>query len=123
MKFVILILAVCITNITWAKTAVLQCSSPNPYQSFGANLDYSAFDKNSGYFDVKEATIQDNYATANLICSGYTVKEIGCVGFWFDTSEHIVEVQIVNHKGNLSAIYRALKGVQLKGGPWPCVIK
>ena len=102
----------------------LVCSGgENSFKKFDAVLDYSAYDKGSGFFRVRNAGILDNYASARLICSGHELKEIDCVGFWFDRGDLVAQVKIREVDGKLVAAYRTLTGDRLiKGGPIPCEV-
>ena len=102
----------------------LLCTPGGNFETFTAKLDYSGYDVGSGFFDVTSARINDGYATAELKCTGHTLPEIDCVGFWFDIGSEIVEV--TTKKGdNLTASYVPLKGdlVKMHTPPWACTVK
>ncbi len=103
----------------------LTCSSGSDFQVFHAKLDGTAFDPGSGYFDVEDATINDNYAAATLICTGHTLEEIDCVGFWFYSGTDVVEVTTAKTAQGLTAAYHPLKGdlVKMHTPPWACTVK
>ena len=123
MKYLIFIISLMIASIAWTKTANLECSN-SPYTKFNATLDDSTFEKGSGFFDIKKASIRDNYASAELICAGYSLNEIACVGFWFNFPGYIVEVKLKNKAGAYSAIYKTLSDDRpLQNSSWPCTIK
>jgi hypothetical protein len=102
----------------------LLCTSGRAFETFSAQLDYSGFDQASGLFDARDARIVDNYATAQLLCTGHRLAEIDCVGFWFDQGEDIVEV--TTSRGNpVTAQYAPLKGnlVRMHTPPWVCTVQ
>lgn len=106
-----------------SKVQHLFCTTGAYYERFTATLDPSSFDAKSGLFRVVDAHITDNYATARLHCTGHRLEEIACVGFWFDSSNEIVEVKTSKKDGVLGASYRPLVGsYQQTPGPWECTV-
>ncbi len=121
MKTFILVLAALSTSLSFAGTKRLICTTGNTYESFRAVLDDGTYEPGSGYFNVKDAAITDNYATADLNCVGHTLPEIVCVGFWFRTSGEIVEVSTAKTGEAVTSSYRPLVGsYHLNDGPWKC---
>jgi hypothetical protein len=102
----------------------LECSAA-PYMTFRAKLDSSGWDPGSGFFSARNARIIDNYASASLICTGHTLTEIDCIGFWFDISEQVAEVTTQDNGGGLTASYVSLKGdlVNMSTPPWACTVQ
>jgi hypothetical protein len=102
----------------------LRCTSGFS-DEFRATLDASGFEPGSGYFDVRDARIRDNYAAAELICTGHTLGEIDCIGFWFDIGDEIGEVKTTSDGTTLTAAYAPLKGdlVHMRTPPWSCTVK
>jgi hypothetical protein len=102
----------------------LNCTSGPVFQTFRATLDGTDFDPGSGLFVVRDATINDNYANATLHCTGNTPEEIDCIGFWFESSDEVVEVTTARAAGKLTASYHSLKGdlVKMHTAPWACTI-
>jgi hypothetical protein len=102
----------------------LLCSAGD-FQQFQATLDSSSYDPGSGYLDVRDARIADNYATASLICTGHRPEQIDCIGFFFDTSSEVGEVTTANGATGLTASYVPLRGALVHGStqPWPCTVE
>ena len=109
------------TAVSGVQTLV--CSA-GPFTEFRAKLDTTGYDPGSGYFDVRNARVVDNYATATLICTGHTLEEIDCIGFWFGIAEHIAEVTTKNTSSGLTASYVSLRGdlVKMSTPPWACTM-
>lgn len=107
-----------------AHVQTLSCTTGRDFESFSAKLDASGYDVGSGFFDVTNARIVDNYATAQLLCTGHTLAEIDCVGFWFGIGSEVVEVTTTK-ANDLTASYAPLKGdlVKMHSGPWACTVK
>jgi hypothetical protein len=106
------------------KQEKLVCTNGPEYQTFRATLDHGSYTPSSGFFNVKNANIVDNYATARLLCRGHRLDEITCVGFWFESSQDIVEVTVSRRNKNLEVRYKALKGeIMGSGGGWPCSVE
>jgi hypothetical protein len=105
----------------------LACKGSDPFKTFTATLDGSVYDAGSGYFDVTEPFIMDNYSTARLICAGHSLGQIDCVGFWFGLGGNIAEVTVAqDDTGGYSASYASLKStthLQVSGGPLPCTVQ
>src|SRR5439155_24211404 len=98
----------------------LKCAPSGNFREFTATLDGSGYDAGSGYFDVRDASVNDGYATAPLICTGHTQAEIDCIGFWFDISSEVAEVTLANDATGLTASHVSLRGDLVHaGGPWP----
>ncbi|MBK7963617.1 MAG: hypothetical protein IPK04_21930 [Bdellovibrionales bacterium] len=110
-------------NLPLAKAASLVCTSGKPYETFSAKLNYNDFVSGSGLFTIEKASLRDHYATANLVCAGNRMEDLGCVGFWFNHRESMVEVEFTNNHGVFSASFKPLRGMDLASGPWPCTIK
>lgn len=110
-------------NLPLAKAASLVCTSGEAYEIFSAKLDHSGFVSGSGLFTIEKASLRDHYATANLICAGHRMEDLGCVGFWFNYRDSIVEVEFTNNHGVFSASFKPLRGMDPVAGPWPCTIK
>ncbi len=110
-------------NLSLAKAASLVCTSGKVYETLSAKLDYDGFISGSGLFIVEEASLRHHYATANLVCAGYKMEGLSCVGFWFNHRESMVEVEFTNNHGVFSASFKPLRGMDLASGPWPCTIK
>ena len=101
----------------------LACGA-GPHTAFKATLDPTGFDPGSGYFYVRNARVRDNFAAAELICTGHQLAEITCVGFWFGLGEHVAEVTTKDDGTGLTASHRSLKGDLV--GPsadWPCTVQ
>ena len=112
------------TALATPQTKKLTCTTGQPYQTVHATLDYSTFDPGSGFFDVIDATLVDNFATASLSCAGHTLDNVTCVGFMFMDTESIVKVKVRKADDNDGHImeYTMLEGMGLHGGPWPCEV-
>jgi hypothetical protein len=107
-----------------AATQSLVCTSGNDFERFGATLDDSSFDAGSGLFRVEKAWINDNYANAQLLCTGYRLGEITCVGFWFNQGSRIVKVTVRNQDGVFKAVHTELEGGPIYNtSPWPCTVQ
>ena len=104
-------------------TQTMKCASGRAYESFTAKLDDSAYAKGSGYFDVVDASIVDNYASASLICSGHTESTVSCVGFWFGSGDMIVQVTTQVQDGKLTASHHNLTSSPVvDAAGWNCSI-
>jgi hypothetical protein len=112
------------TQTAQGDVQTLRCTSGGA-DLFKATLDGSSYDPGSGVFDVSDATIRDNYATATLICTGHTLPEIDCIGFWFDLAEQVGEVTTANGASGLTASYVAVRGdlVFMSTPPWACTVE
>jgi hypothetical protein len=102
----------------------LLCSTGN-FRQFSATLDGSGYDAGSGFVDVRDARVNDGYATASLICTGHRPEQIDCIGFWFDVADEIAEVTTANDGTGLTASHISLRGdlVQPSTSPWPCTMQ
>jgi hypothetical protein len=102
----------------------LSCSS-SQYTLFKATLDGSSYVAGSNFFVVRDASIFDNYASANLICAGSQLDQIRCIGFWFDDQDQIGEVSVTNTASGPTASYAGLQGdlVGASAVPWPCTVQ
>jgi hypothetical protein len=102
----------------------LSCSSGNATM-FRATLDGSTYDAGSHYFVVRDASIADNYSTAQLTCTGYQLDGIQCIGFWFDLKDEIGVVDVTQSGSSLTASYSALRGTLVGASlaPWPCTVQ
>jgi hypothetical protein len=98
--------------------------------SFQATLDDSHYVPGSGYFDVKDALIQDNYHAGQLTCVGASLtSEIKCVGYDNGVGGTIFDVTISPSTAGTptTASYRFIdisadpvaRSPQTKG-PWRC---
>jgi len=118
------LLTVAFVAVVWGQTKSLSCSGGPSFEVFKATLDYSGYDPKSGYFSVKDASVIDNYATAQLICVGYSLESIDCVGYVFGARGNVIELNLTksNATGVWSAQYTPIVGdlVQQHDGPWPC---
>ena len=105
---------------------MLECASENAnIEKFEATLDYSAYDANSGFFRVTKASYYDNYITMKTTCRGYSLDNLDCVGFPFESPGYIADVTFKKRDGIYYAQLKALKGpdLQMHNGPWACKIK
>jgi hypothetical protein len=106
-----------------AETKTLKCSTGREFERFEATLDGSDFDPNSGYFSVTKASVVDNYATAQLICTGHTLNHISCVGFWFGINETVVDVSTSQTEKGLFAVHKNLTPSPVQdSAPWACQV-
>ena len=110
----------------------LSCSTQSGIASFHAVLDDSHFAPGSGYFDVIDANIVDNYHAAQLLCEGSNLQtEIDCVGYDNGIGSTIMQVTVTpTGSGGMTASYRfvdiggavpAARPPQTKG-PWECTV-
>ncbi|MBI3542562.1 MAG: hypothetical protein HY075_04730 [Deltaproteobacteria bacterium] len=114
------------SNLALADTQTLRCQPPgeHSHKFFTATLDFSSFDSGSGLFRVAKASIVDNYASARLTCAGYRLKDVECVGFWFEQTGRIADVRIAKTEDGYAAYYRTLTGDRpIGGGPLPCSVE
>ncbi len=110
-------------NLPLAKAASLVCTSGEVYETFSAQLNYNGLVSGSGLFKIEKASLRDHYATANLVCVGNRMEDLGCVGFWFNYRDSIVEVVFTKNHGVFSASFKPLGGMEQVAGSWPCTIK
>eukprot|EP00039_Didymoeca_costata_P018186 m.332463 g.332463 ORF g.332463 m.332463 type:complete len:296 (+) comp16949_c0_seq1:128-1015(+) len=90
---------------------------------FTAILDPSNYLPGSGYFDVRNAMIMDNYNMGQLTCIGSSLRrEINCVGFNNGAGDQVFYVTIPPGANNVS--YTMLKGMPgpTANKPWPCTL-
>jgi hypothetical protein len=107
-----------------ASARTLECTNGPQYERLEARLAEDSPEPGSGYVRVVDASITDNYATAQLTCVGDRPQEVTCVGFWFNRSNEVVEVKVRKRGGRLTSTYRPLVGSYAQNpGPWPCEIK
>jgi hypothetical protein len=95
-----------------------------PPASFRAVLDYSSFDPGSGFFHAKNPYFADNYLAAEMICTGYTLDELSCIGFANRLPKEVLEVTFTKSSSSkYSANYAYIQGGQpgSRGG-WPCEV-
>ena len=102
----------------------LRCSSEGANE-FRATLDGSTYDPGSGLFDVRDAAFRDNYATADLICTGHSLAAVDCIGFWLDLPEQVGEVTTTSSATGVTAAYATVRGdlVGMSNVPWPCSVE
>ncbi len=78
-----------------ARAARLYCANPvdkkNNYY-FSADLDNNTL---HNFIDINYAILALGFSVANnMRCAGSSLDNISCIGYWFDSPEFIVEVQI-----------------------------
>lgn len=104
----------------------LVCRGRQTHNFFTANLDGSAFNPSSGFFQAKNADLHIQYATASdMACAGYTLDELSCVGYWFGQPDSIVKIDIKKVGNEVLADVVTLSGsfnANSKNHPWTCKV-
>ncbi|HTL12544.1 MAG TPA: hypothetical protein VL588_08665 [Bdellovibrionota bacterium] len=106
-------------------TQTLNCVGDTQWERLELTLDYRDFDAGSGYFNVTQANIVDNYASAQLTCTGHRPDEITCIGFLFGIGDYITKISVRKEGDKLVAQSKMLEGDMdpFHAMPWQCTIQ
>lgn len=101
LKLISVFLVILTSTQLQAGEMILNCKGPRGSVFTKLNLW-----KNAKGTLKREAKLDYQYDTARLVCSGSTLEDTGCVGFWGENkSQNIAQVYFSKEKGNLVAVF------------------
>jgi len=110
MKKAIITVLILMNQSLWAKegTLTLTCGEKSNFAE-QLRIDLKLQDiSDTRYVNPTSGSLQWGYAHANLKCTGYSLDNLSCVGFWFNLGDMIVHAKTQLIDGQIVASYKNL---------------